>query len=731
MTEKSGKGAELKNQEEKDAIARNNVGVYYFSKGMYQEAIEEFKKSLSINPSYLQAQQNLKTVNKQTGIYDRAISAYRKVLQMRADDPEAYFNLGKSLSYTGEYAEAAKYLERALEINSEHILAQNLLGIIYKNTGEYEKAVDVFRKALLKYPNYAELRNNLGETLYKMGIYDEAEDQLKQAVKLNREYAIAYYNLSFVYGEVGRDEEAALAYNRAVEINPSFTKFNKSLVIDSSEANAPKREAEVEGMSEDRKEEAFFNLAKVYKLKGYTDDAITQIKRAITYNAKKPQYYSFFGELLIKKGLVKDAVEVFKQTLKLDPGFVEAKVNIGRAYREMKEFEKARGVLDAIQEENPDYPKLELERGIILYREDRITEAVKLFKNHLLREPYDDDARYYLGICYYKEKDYDNAIMELRRALELVPHYIKKPEVNLYLGLVLTDKGRNDEAIIEYQKALSVQPDNAVAHNSMGVAFKNLGNLDRAIEEYKRAVSIDKSYYKAYNNLGVAFYKKNFFQEAERYFKKALEIEPEYSVAKKNMDAAVKKDVVFRETIEKLKEKLKENTLDAGLRYDLANAYRNTGQLQEAIVEYRKVIELKPDFTDSLNNLGSVYIEIGDYDNAIRVFISAVSKGAGNDKAHFLLAQSYFKKDWLDEADIEYHKALEINQELEEVYFRLGEVYRKKAWWDEAIEMWKKYVEKNPDSETARLAQENIRMAELWKKELLISPSAGKKKLIK
>jgi hypothetical protein len=45
--------------------------------------------------------------------------------------------------------------------------------------------------------------------------------------------------------------------------------------------------------------------------------------------------------------------------------------------------------------------------------------------------------------------------------------------------------------------------------------------------------------------------------------------------------------------------------------------------------------------------------------------------------------------------------------------------------------MWKKYVEINPDSETARAAQENIRMVELWKKELLISPSAAKKKILK
>jgi len=95
------------------------------------------------------------------------------------------------------------------------------------------------------------------------------------------------------------------------------------------------------------------------------------------------------------------------------------------------------------------------------------------------------------------------------------------------------------------------------------------------------------------------------------------------------------------------------------------------------------------------------------------------------------LALAYHKKEWWDEADIEYHKTLEIDPKMTEAYFRLGEVFRNKSWWDEAIEMWKKYVEINPNSELATQSQENIRMVEIWRKELQLSPSAAKKKIIK
>src|SRR5208283_4679285 len=166
----------------------------------------------------------------------------------------------------------------------------------------------------------------------------------------------------------------------------------------------------------------------------------------------------------------------------------------------------------------------------------------------------------------------------------------------------------------------------SIARNSMGVAYKNMGDIDRAIEEYKRAVEIDETYYKAYNNLGVAFYKKSFFDEAQKYFKKALEINPNYAVAKKNLEAAEKKDAVFTETIMKLEQKANEVRENTAIYFDLGKTYRSTGHLENAIVQYQKVIQLEPDNIEALNNIGTVYYELGQYDNAINSFITVISK---------------------------------------------------------------------------------------------------------
>jgi len=100
----------------------------------------------------------------------------------------------------------------------------------------------------------------------------------------------------------------------------------------------------------------------------------------------------------------------------------------------------------------------------------------------------------------------------------------------------------------------------------------------------------------------VAFYKKNFFIDAQKYFEKALEIEPGYEVARKNLESAKKKDTIFKETITKLSEKVINEEKNPLIHYDLASAYRNTGHLQEAIVEYKKVLEIQPDNRDAIIN---------------------------------------------------------------------------------------------------------------------------------
>ena len=65
-------------------------------------------------------------------------------------------------------------------------------------------------------------------------------------------------------------------------------------------------------------------------------------------------------------------------------------------------------------------------------------------------------------------------------------------------------KGKVDEAITHYQKALQIKPDYAEAHYNLGNALLQKGSVDEAIAHYQKALQINPGYAEAHNNLGNA-----------------------------------------------------------------------------------------------------------------------------------------------------------------------------------------------------------------------------------
>ena len=83
-----------------------------------------------------------------------------------------------------------------------------------------------------------------------------------------------------------------------------------------------------------------------------------------------------------------------------------------------------------------------------------------------------------------------------------------------------------NEAVACFQRALQFQPDNAEAHNNLGVALQHLIELDQAMECHRRALQAKPDYPDAYNNLGNVFKEQGKLKEAIDHYQKALEYRP-------------------------------------------------------------------------------------------------------------------------------------------------------------------------------------------------------------
>jgi Flp pilus assembly protein TadD len=103
------------------------------------------------------------------------------------------------------------------------------------------------------------------------------------------------------------------------------------------------------------------------------------------------------------------------------------------------------------------------------------------------------------------------------------------------LGLDLDHKGRVDEAIAHYQKALQIDPGYEDSHYSLGNAFAEQGQLDEAIAQFQKALQIDPGYADAHFNLGVAYALQHKTAEAMAHYRMALGLQPAMPAALNNL----------------------------------------------------------------------------------------------------------------------------------------------------------------------------------------------------
>ncbi|MEK7282301.1 MAG: tetratricopeptide repeat protein [Acidobacteriota bacterium] len=94
------------------------------------------------------------------------------------------------------------------------------------------------------------------------------------------------------------------------------------------------------------------------------------------------------------------------------------------------------------------------------------------------------------------------------------------------LGNILVQHGRLEQAIVQYEKALKLQPDLAVTWNNMGVAQTAHGRMAEGERAYRKAIGLNPAYALAYYNLGANFDQRGKYDQALVYYQRAIESDP-------------------------------------------------------------------------------------------------------------------------------------------------------------------------------------------------------------
>jgi len=207
------------------------------------------------------------------------------------------------------------------------------------------------------------------------------------------------------------------------------------------------------------------------------------------------------------------------------------------------------------------------------------------------------------------------------------------------LGDVLSKKGRVDEAMVQYQKALEIDPNDAQAYSNLGAALFQKGQVDEAIEEYQKALKIDPDLAQAHNNLGNALLSRGRVDEAIAHYQKALEINPNIAQAHYDLGLALFRKGQVDEAMVQFQKTLEINPNIVQAHNNLGNALAQKGQVDEAIAQYQKALEINPNYVQAHNNLGNALAQKGQVNEAIAQFQDALRLDPGYADAQNNLAK--------------------------------------------------------------------------------------------
>lgn len=216
---------------ERNYLAHNNLGLELAAKGRVAEAKAEYRRSIDINPGYVEGLNNLGHALAGEGRHAEAIPFYEAALKQNPAHPEVNNNYGNALSESGRIDEAIQHYAIALRVRPDHADAHNNLGIALAMKGRVDDAVPHFLISLKNKPDNANARSNLGNAYAVQQRWTEAIEQYQEALRLRPDDAQAHNNMGNVLLQQSRVDDAISHYREALRLRPNNPEALRNLQI--------------------------------------------------------------------------------------------------------------------------------------------------------------------------------------------------------------------------------------------------------------------------------------------------------------------------------------------------------------------------------------------------------------------------------------------------------------------------------------------------------------------
>jgi tetratricopeptide (TPR) repeat protein len=293
------------------------------------------------------------------------------------------------------------------------------------------------------------------------------------------------------------------------------------------------------------------------------------------------------------------------------------------------------------------------------------------------------------GEAQLESGDVNGAITSFRESIKLNS---KNASAISGLSEALTAKGieaagaANGEGGVEYlNEAVKLDPKNAAAYAKLAEIYDTNGNNAQAIVNYDKAVTIDSEFTAAYLPLGMAHAEAKNYVEAEAYLAKAEAAGIASNEARMARADIFAKQGRNQEALDMLDRVIAAEPANASAVFLRASMMDRSGKADEAIAGYQKVTQIDPNNSGAWYELGVAAYNKGDYTGALNAYQNVVRIEPANYAAQANLASTYRQLERYAEANAAYKAAEPGYTKSPDLYSEWGFCLGKTNEWDKAV----------------------------------------------
>ena len=190
--------------------------------GLYQSAVDAYKKAIVFYPDFVDAYYNmgiaygsLEDVGQPK--IDQAIGALKHAVRLKSDFVHAHIALGASYIRRGDFQEAVDLLEDSAHLAPNDYNVFYYLGTAMRMMGKNQESLSILEKAVSLAPDSVHARFSLGLAYYDSKRLELARDEFMETVRIRPDFADAHFLLGSLYHSALEDSERSLFHLRKAE----------------------------------------------------------------------------------------------------------------------------------------------------------------------------------------------------------------------------------------------------------------------------------------------------------------------------------------------------------------------------------------------------------------------------------------------------------------------------------------------------------------------------------